>query len=50
MLSVMRSPLTLDRNDVNLLLARVHYINIDFLMYKDRSLIYFEETSIFITL
>ena len=38
MLSVMRSPLTLERNNVNLLLARVHYINKDFLMYKDRSL------------
>ena len=36
MLLVMRSPLTLD--DVNLLLARVHYINRDFIMYKNRFL------------
>ena len=38
MLSVMRYPLTLDSNDVNLLLARVHYINRDFLMYKNQFL------------
>ena len=48
MLPVMRSPLTLDRNNVNLLLVRFHYINKDFLMYKDKFFIYVEETSILI--
>ena len=50
MLSVMRSPLSIVRNNVNLLLARVHYINRDFLMYKDRFIYIFEKTSIFIIL